>query len=89
MKYSDTFYENLLLEDYSTILAFTLDTNELVGVATARISDELVYDRSVMGCGGEVEGYIMTLGVTAAMRGMGLGSQLLEAIMDRMLERNG
>ena len=63
MKYSDTFYENLLLEDYSTILAFTLDTNELVGVATARISDELVYDRSVMGCGGEVEGYIMTLGV--------------------------
>ena len=60
------------------------------GVATARVSED-PKEQSVIDAAttcascGEVEGYIMTLGVADKYRGRRLGSRLLKAIMGRML----
>merc|ERR1712166_1035982 len=72
VRYTDQFYEDLLLPNYSTVLAFSSDTYELVGAATA-------------GCCARkpVTAYIMTLGVASHYRGNGLGSKLLNLIVER------
>ena len=40
VRYTDQFYEDLLLPNYSTVLAFCSDTYGLVGAATAFIQAE-------------------------------------------------
>merc|ERR1712166_13705 len=40
VRYTDQFYEDLLLPNYSTVLAFSSDTYDLVGAATAFIEAE-------------------------------------------------
>jgi len=83
VRYSDSFYENLLRDDFQTILAYTLE-DQLVGVATARVTEG--NSSGLLGaCRDEVEGYIMTLGVASSCRRMGLGSQLLKMIVDLMM----
>ena len=87
VQYSEVFYENLLRDDYETILAFSADEPEaLCGVATARMS-QTSHEPPVSYCGpDEIEGYIMTLGVAKSARGMGLGSRLLKMIKEIMLQ---
>lgn len=84
VRYSDAFYENLLLDEYQTVLAFTTETHELVGVATARVMEGNAAGW-LASCIEDVEGYIMTLGVASKCRRMGLGSKLLDLIVYRML----
>ena len=87
VQYSDTFYDNLLREDYETILAFSTDDDveALCGVATARVSEMSHEPHSSCCSPVEIEGYIMTLGVAPSRRGMGLGSHLLKMIKEVMI----
>jgi len=82
VRYSEEFYDNLFQDKYYTILAFSMECHTLAGLATARVLDG---DPKFPGaCVDDVEGYIMTLGVASIFRRQGLGSQLLQKIVELM-----
>eukprot|EP00656_Telonema_subtile_P031156 TRINITY_DN3413_c0_g1_i1.p1 TRINITY_DN3413_c0_g1~~TRINITY_DN3413_c0_g1_i1.p1 ORF type:complete len:196 (+),score=55.42 TRINITY_DN3413_c0_g1_i1:118-705(+) len=84
VKYSDQFYKDLLNPDYRSVLAFSRASGALVGAATAFL--ELTDEEKKYGIHGGPTAYIMTLGVSVEFRGLGLGKQLLDAIVERSEE---
>ncbi|KAJ1625689.1 acyl-CoA N-acyltransferase [Pavlovales sp. CCMP2436] len=73
VRYSESFYQRLFTPGHYTVLAVTA-AGEVVGIASARtVLDEVVDERR--------EGYIMTLGVRADFRNLGVGGELLRRIM--------
>eukprot|EP00298_Acanthocystis_sp_HF-20_P029719 c8629_g1_i1.p1 GENE.c8629_g1_i1~~c8629_g1_i1.p1 ORF type:complete len:231 (+),score=100.54 c8629_g1_i1:8-700(+) len=69
LKYSDSFYQSLLLLPELTRLAF--DGNDLIGAICTRTENQP--DKSV-------HLYIMTIGIKPAYRGVGLGKELMREI---------
>jgi ribosomal protein S18 acetylase RimI-like enzyme len=76
VRYSEAFYQRLFTPGHFTVLA-VIASGEVVGIASARtVADEAVGSREE-----RREGYIMTLGVRADFRKLGIGGELLRRIM--------
>jgi len=75
VKYSQTFYEQLLKGVYVTVLVFHKETDRLVIFGTGRIDNE----------GNFKKGYIATLGVLDDFRKQGLGILMLRDIEYRLV----
>ncbi|KAL6042725.1 N-alpha-acetyltransferase 50 [Balamuthia mandrillaris] len=77
--YDDKFYRDLLLSPEFTRLAFFNDV--LVGAVSCRVESKKEEE------GGGVQMYIMTLGVLAPYRRLGIGNQLLEFVIEQCKKR--
>ncbi|KAJ5072525.1 n-alpha-acetyltransferase 60 [Anaeramoeba ignava] len=76
IEYDENFYKRLYGPETESIVVITKQTNEIIGVATAKIStkiDDWWYPRID-------QGYIMTLGVREDHRRKGIGSYLVSKI---------
>lgn len=86
VRYANSFYENLFKPRHYIIVACSIDTNEIVGVVSARLErcERLVDTFNPFGSEKWL-GYIMTIGVAEVYRCRGIGSRLLQTII-KLLE---
>jgi len=82
--YDQAFYDKLFHERCVTILVFTPNEEELIGVATSKIKESTSWWDLFFPI--KREGYIMTFGVSPSFRQRGLGTFILRKMIEILQE---
>lgn len=78
VQYQETYYKDVVEKYGEGLCKFAFFKEYVVGAACARVENIVDSDRQRI--------YIMTLGVLAAYRGRGIGSQLIQSVLDHFEE---